>query len=106
MQQRILCQSILFAPIGQGRLLAPLIVAIRARGGHGVGGVENFVLVLGLRRRIGLHPGVAEALNELRPIRIIHGDRQTVGAFAARLQQQVGSFSEGERSVSTACQPP
>ena len=65
------------------------IVAIRAGGGDHVCRLDDAVLVFGFGCLVCLHPRVAQALNELRPIRIVHGHGEPIGAFAAGNRQQI-----------------
>src|SRR5215510_12423581 len=75
----------------------------RAGGGHGIGSVEDHVLVLGLSRLICLHTCVPQALDKLGPIGIVQGNGASIAAFSAGNSEEVSCLGEGNPAVLDSC---
>src|SRR5215831_1121759 len=63
--------------------IAVFIVTSRTGVGHGVGGIQNHILILRLSRFIGLHAGISQTLYGHFPIRVVDRCRTAICAFAA-----------------------
>ena len=91
--------STLVAPILQIRLVTISDVAIAAGVGKYIGCIQDFVLIFGLRRLIGLHGCVAETLHEDGPVCIIGWHRSAIGANPSRNGEQAGRFCDYQRCI-------
>ena len=89
----------LFATVHESWLFTPFSVAAGACRRKRISGLNHLVLVLGLSRLVSFHSCIAQLLNKLRPVRIVHRNGHAIRASSSRDQEQIGGLRQSQCRV-------